>query len=89
MKVWTINKSNTDGVYYDPEGEVIEGSNTDGDIEVVEKAEYDKLKALLDAIVDDPSEEGDWECVKMSNLDAYRRYRGDDSVDQRLLGRKL
>jgi hypothetical protein len=35
-------------------------------------AEVERLRALLDAIVNEPSEDGDWEAVKASNLDAYR-----------------
>jgi hypothetical protein len=39
--------------------------------------DLEELRSMLDAIVDDPSEEEDWECVKGTNLDKYRRFRGD------------
>jgi hypothetical protein len=50
LKVWHINKWNVDNVYWDPEGETIDGPTTDGHVEVVEKAEYDRLRGALEKI---------------------------------------
>jgi hypothetical protein len=69
LKVWHINKWNVDNVYWDPEGETIDGPTTDGHVEVVEKAEYDRLRGALEAIA---SHE---EISYTSLTNAFRMYR--------------